>query len=155
MPAVIEIGGRPFELVGTGDYTLDEWCRICLNTGMTPNAFEEAMRDLNPIAWREAFTVAIGRANGGAGDPHALEQLGKVNLLGAIVAASRVGEPAEPESLPPNGAAGPNASGNDGSTSGDGSETSGTGSSESAGEPDGTATSDARETSPLESGAED
>jgi hypothetical protein len=79
----LEINGRGYEILRTGDLTFDEW-RYCKREtgGMGVSAFEDALRSMDPDAWWALLTVSLERLR--AHD--ALRDLGSANFA-AILAS--------------------------------------------------------------------
>jgi hypothetical protein len=134
--ATLEVGARTYRLIGTGDFTLDEWCDVKVEMEMNPGEFEAALRQLDPRAWRKLIVASIRRAEGRDPDRETLDAIGKVNLLAAITGLKTDASPeVDAADVPPGPTSGASGNGDSGMTSDGESATSATPSFESAGAP--------------------
>jgi hypothetical protein len=154
---MIEIGGSSYRLLATGAFTLDEWCRIkdAMPDRPNPAQFEQALRDLDPYAWREVLLLSLRRAGGGSIPAELMQQVGDLPLLEAIVAAQKSAAEQETEEVevgPPARSGGAPASGTAGETSDAASSTSESDAPGNGGAPGGSAIPPVKATLPMDAG---
>jgi hypothetical protein len=140
----MEIDGKPVRLLDSSSIMLDEWAEIFDELGMDPPDFETAIGRVNAKAWRKIMQLSVKR-NGPLTDE--LEAaIGRVPLVDMIVAAQRVNELEAADAVPPASRGGTPKTNPDGSATPPETTETATTSSENDGAPNGSATSDERET---------